>query len=88
MNDPQSFYIISPLSQCGNPEKQEKVDLSSYDTPSLVHCLHFYFKFLNYIRKIAPVTAASEPDCEAYAWFRSAEDNDVVPKHWLRGFEV
>ncbi|KAL5340961.1 hypothetical protein BJX70DRAFT_396342 [Aspergillus crustosus] len=45
-------------------------------------------RFLDYISKIAPVTLAHEPKCRAYAWFRSAEDNDTVPHHWLRGFEV
>ncbi|KAL4876150.1 hypothetical protein BJY04DRAFT_223373 [Aspergillus karnatakaensis] len=45
-------------------------------------------RFLEYISKIAPVTLANEPKCHAYAWFRSAEDSDTVPHHWLRGFEV
>ncbi|KAJ8110814.1 hypothetical protein OPT61_g6435 [Boeremia exigua] len=45
-------------------------------------------KFLEYIKKIAPVTLHTEPNCYAYAWFRSAGDNTTVPSHWLRGFEV
>ncbi|KAJ5604593.1 hypothetical protein N7510_009747 [Penicillium lagena] len=45
-------------------------------------------RFLEYISKIAPVTHSNEPKCHAYAWFRSAEDNDTVPHHWLRGLEV
>ncbi|OAL46296.1 hypothetical protein IQ07DRAFT_590482 [Pyrenochaeta sp. DS3sAY3a] len=45
-------------------------------------------RFLSYIEKIAPVTFNTEPNCHAYAWFRSADDNDVVPSHWLRGFEI
>lgn len=45
-------------------------------------------KFLDYLSKIAPVTLETEKQCAAYAWFRSAEDNDVVPHHWLRGLEV
>jgi quinol monooxygenase YgiN len=45
-------------------------------------------QFLDYISKIAPVTLANEPDCIGYAWFRSAGDNDAVPSHWLRGFEM
>ncbi|SPO06781.1 uncharacterized protein DNG_09475 [Cephalotrichum gorgonifer] len=45
-------------------------------------------RFLAYLSKIAPVTLETEIQCPAYAWFRSAEDNDTVPHHWLRGFEV
>ncbi|KAL4866029.1 hypothetical protein BDV12DRAFT_210756 [Aspergillus spectabilis] len=45
-------------------------------------------QFLEYISKIAPVTHAHEPKCRAYAWFRSAGDNDTVPHHWVRGLEV
>ncbi|OJJ07667.1 hypothetical protein ASPVEDRAFT_155461 [Aspergillus versicolor CBS 583.65] len=45
-------------------------------------------RFLEYISKIAPITHTHEPKCHAYAWFRSAEDNDAVPHHWVRGFEV
>ncbi|KAJ5772468.1 hypothetical protein N7520_002997 [Penicillium odoratum] len=44
--------------------------------------------FLDHITKIASVTNDNEPNCHAYAWFKSAEDNDSVPHHWLRGFEV
>ncbi|KAI9150709.1 hypothetical protein HJFPF1_10485 [Paramyrothecium foliicola] len=45
-------------------------------------------RFLDYIKKIAPVTLSTEPNCIGYAWFRSANDNDVVPTQWVRGFEV
>ncbi|CRG90702.1 hypothetical protein PISL3812_07747 [Talaromyces islandicus] len=45
-------------------------------------------RFIEYISKIAPVTYGNEPKCLAYAWFRSAEDNETVPHHWLRGLEV
>ncbi|KAH8168994.1 hypothetical protein LIA77_11120 [Sarocladium implicatum] len=45
-------------------------------------------RFLDYIRSIAPVTHNTEPNCHGYAWFKSADDNDVVPSHWLRGFEI
>ncbi|KAH8700163.1 hypothetical protein BGW36DRAFT_424998 [Talaromyces proteolyticus] len=45
-------------------------------------------RFIEYLSKIAPVTYKNEPKCRAYAWFRSAEDNDTVPHHWLRGLEV
>ncbi|KAL3488330.1 hypothetical protein BJX62DRAFT_240141 [Aspergillus germanicus] len=45
-------------------------------------------RFLEYISAIAPVTLRTEPKCHGYAWFRSAEDNTVVPHHWLRGFEI
>ena len=34
------------------------------------------------------MTYSTEPQCQAYAWFRGAGDNDSVPAHWLRGFEV
>lgn len=37
---------------------------------------------------MADTTAANELSCLAYAWFRSAEDNEVVPHHWVQGFEV
>ncbi|KAH7079813.1 hypothetical protein FB567DRAFT_595794 [Paraphoma chrysanthemicola] len=45
-------------------------------------------EFLSHIERIAAVTLHKEPRCHAYAWFRSADDNDEVPSHWLRGFEV
>ncbi|KAJ0418908.1 hypothetical protein BJY00DRAFT_324683 [Aspergillus carlsbadensis] len=45
-------------------------------------------RFLEYISAIAPVTLKTEPKCHGYAWFRSAQDNSVVPHHWLRGFEI
>ncbi|KAH7071564.1 hypothetical protein BKA63DRAFT_74846 [Paraphoma chrysanthemicola] len=45
-------------------------------------------EFLSHIEKIAAVTLHREPRCHAYAWFRSADDNDQVTSHWLRGFEV
>ncbi|KAL2833754.1 hypothetical protein BDW59DRAFT_156556 [Aspergillus cavernicola] len=45
-------------------------------------------RFLNFISKIARVTQRNEPKCHAYAWFRSAEDTDTVPHHWVRGLEV
>jgi hypothetical protein len=45
-------------------------------------------QFLTHIEKIAAVTLGTEPNCHAYAWFLSAGDNDAVPSHWLRGFEV
>ncbi|KAL2204653.1 hypothetical protein CC79DRAFT_1398910 [Sarocladium strictum] len=56
----------------------------------LSHCVSIEKRdrFLDYIHKIAPVTAATEPNCHGYAWFRSAGDNDVVPLHYLRGFEI
>lgn len=43
---------------------------------------------MNYIRDIAKVTYATEPNTLAYAWFYSAGDNDNVPDHLVRGFEV
>ncbi|KAL3475208.1 hypothetical protein BJX99DRAFT_230192 [Aspergillus californicus] len=45
-------------------------------------------RFLEFISAIAPVTHATEPKCHAYAWFRSAADNETVPHHWVRGLEV
>lgn len=45
-------------------------------------------KFLGYITDIAPVAFENEPDCIGYAWFRSTKDNDTIPLHWCRGFEV
>ncbi|KAH8897877.1 hypothetical protein GQ53DRAFT_837637 [Thozetella sp. PMI_491] len=45
-------------------------------------------RFLQLLTAVAETTAANEPDVAAYAWFRSAEDNDEVPHHWVRGFEV
>jgi quinol monooxygenase YgiN len=45
-------------------------------------------QFLQCLHDVAEVTHASEPEARAYAWFRSAEDNDTVPHHWVRGFEV
>ncbi|KAJ5661368.1 uncharacterized protein N7484_000740 [Penicillium longicatenatum] len=44
--------------------------------------------FLQHIGNIAPVTKSHEPKCLGYAWFKSAQDNDTVPHHWLRGFEI
>lgn len=49
---------------------------------------HHPSQFLEYISKMGPVTHDSGPKCRAYAWFRSAEDNDTVPHHWLRRLEV
>ena len=46
------------------------------------------YKFLAYISDIAPVTYENEKDCIGYAWFRAAEDNESLPAHWCRGFEV
>lgn len=43
---------------------------------------------MNYIRDIANVTYDTEPDTLSYAWFCSASDNDNVPDHFVRGFEV
>lgn len=37
---------------------------------------------------MAETTAANEFSCQAYAWFRSAEEDKVVPHHWVQGFEV
>lgn len=37
---------------------------------------------------MAETTAANELSCQAYAWFRSAEEDKVVPHHWVQGFEV
>lgn len=45
-------------------------------------------KFFKYIADIAPVAYENEPDCIGYAWFRSTKDNDTIPLHWCRGFEV
>lgn len=45
-------------------------------------------KFLDYIAKIGPVAYEDEPGCVGYAWFRSTKENDTIPLHWCRGFEV
>ena len=45
-------------------------------------------QFLDLLRDVADETLQSEPQVQAYAWFESACDNDVVPHHWVRGFEV
>lgn len=37
---------------------------------------------------MAETTAANELSCQAYAWFRSSEENDDVPHHWVQGLEV
>ncbi|KAJ1333120.1 (4S)-4-hydroxy-5-phosphonooxypentane-2,3-dione isomerase [Microdochium nivale] len=44
--------------------------------------------FLSHISEIANVTITTEHDVLAYAWFRSAEDNDLVPHQWVCGLEV
>lgn len=51
-------------------------------------CITNLAQFLSHLQKIAATTYANEPNCHAYAWFRSAGDNTTVPAHWLRGFEV
>ena len=45
-------------------------------------------QFLTLLSSIAETTVDNEPRTQAYAWFRSAEDNDAVPKAWVRGFEA
>lgn len=45
-------------------------------------------KFLNLLRNIAETTLDNEPQTTTYAWFAHAGDNDVVPAHWVRGFEM
>ncbi|KAF5014733.1 hypothetical protein F66182_14185, partial [Fusarium sp. NRRL 66182] len=41
---------------------------------------------------ISPTSACATEDkrerCHGYAWFRSAEENDTVPQHWVKGLEV
>jgi quinol monooxygenase YgiN len=48
----------------------------------------FSVKFLGLLSEVAETTAANELSCRAYAWFRSAEENEVIPHHWVQGFEV
>ncbi|OQO00721.1 hypothetical protein B0A48_13212 [Cryoendolithus antarcticus] len=45
-------------------------------------------RFLSLLSNVAETTLSSETDARAYAWFRSAADNDKVPHHWVQGFEV
>ncbi|KAL2067202.1 hypothetical protein VTL71DRAFT_1626 [Oculimacula yallundae] len=79
------MYIVSPLSQCASLEKRDKVR----SLPTILwQNSNSGPQFLEHIARIAPVTLATEPDCLGYAWFLSAGDNNVVPSHWLRGFEV
>jgi hypothetical protein len=80
------MYIVSPLSRCASVEKRDRVcSVCSSDDDTIRITLS---KFFSYIADIAPVTYNNEPDCIGYAWFRSTNDNDTIPLHWCRGFEV
>lgn len=37
---------------------------------------------------MAETTGPNEKSCQAYAWFRSSEENNEVPHHWVQGLEV
>lgn len=79
------MYIIAPLSSCASAPKRDRVRQATIQSLMMKIITK---QFLEYISKIAAVTHAREPKCPAYAWFRSAEDNDAVPHHWVRGLEV
>ncbi|KAJ4298003.1 hypothetical protein N0V90_005902 [Kalmusia sp. IMI 367209] len=84
------MFIISPLSRCASPEKADRVTLplSKLVRNALANKPSRSSKFLQYVSDIAHVTEDTEAQVLAYAWFRAASDNNEIPVHYLRGFEV
>lgn len=80
------MYIVSPLSRCASAEKRDVV--CSTFIHDHVECETDIAKFFDHIARIAPVAYEDEPGCVGYAWFRSTKENDTIPLHWCRGFEV
>ena len=90
-----TMYVILPLCDIPSPTKTERV--SDFPIPmkscgSCADCLLLCFctfeQVLELLSKVGAFTYKNEPQCHAYAWLRNAQDNDVVPHHWLRGIEV
>lgn len=81
------MYVICPTSNVGSPQKRDRVR-RLYAHCSIEASTHFFAQFLALLSDVAETTAANELSCQAYAWFRSSEENNDVPHHWVQGLEV
>lgn len=81
------MYVLCPTSNVGSPEKRDRVRSPALPLLLCRRC-SCSVKFLDLLSDVAETTEANELSCLAYAWFRSAEDNEVVPHHWVQGLEV